>query len=705
MGKKELFRESKLAHKYLDGLKGLEIGASLLNPFGLNTRNVGLNIETFIEADLRDTGKTLKLDIISDSSSIPVPSESEDFIISSHVIEHSPDFIKTLVEWYRIVKKGGIIFMIVPKRTAHKTDALLPVEDWRHFFRDYRINATFDEEFENDYNLFGYYHRFTLDTFVQNVSRIFGKRMVLIDYQQKDDKVGNGFTLVFRKEISIKDAYPWKIICDDERINIPKPADFYQLYDSNKTADSIILKNNIKKRKENFIKANNIFKDKKKKNNEIEPKSKNIISVSPKEKIKTAYLIYGEDITSSGIIKNQVFPLLAELNKTDNYDITIISMIRKDFDYSPKFLNPIIKNLKENNIKLAVAKISDFNSTFEQLANFIREENIELIHCRSYISSKYALEIKKKLGISFIFDMRGLMPEEQKLFRDDKLGVDIPINGDIKYQNHKVLEENLLINADSTIALNQTFKNYLLNNYHNMKRIDVIHNFVDVKKFSFNQKSRNEIRERMEWKNKVIFVFSGSMSPWYDFSLLINWLKQIIECGLDAILLMLTYVDKSSNIQYQKSYFEKLLTENNLSKERLIIIHPEINSVRDYLSASDISVIPHKLRYEMILRVAQPIKFAEYLANGLPVLSNNLNMEIVKTNFENPFNGWILKDKKIPDEIVKSIEKYVENQKYNILDTRNMITEIARKNYNYRNVVEKYNHLYLDLLKNKNDES
>src|SRR5690242_12882690 len=34
------FKESKLAHQLLDGLRGIEIGASAQNPFGLNTLNV-----------------------------------------------------------------------------------------------------------------------------------------------------------------------------------------------------------------------------------------------------------------------------------------------------------------------------------------------------------------------------------------------------------------------------------------------------------------------------------------------------------------------------------------------------------------------------------------------------------------------------------------------------------------------------------------
>ena len=34
------FKEHILAHKFLDGLQGLEIGAAAHNPFGLKTRNV-----------------------------------------------------------------------------------------------------------------------------------------------------------------------------------------------------------------------------------------------------------------------------------------------------------------------------------------------------------------------------------------------------------------------------------------------------------------------------------------------------------------------------------------------------------------------------------------------------------------------------------------------------------------------------------------
>jgi hypothetical protein len=47
------FKESQLAHKYLDGLEGLEIGGSAHNSFGLNTKNIDItdSVDTIYKRD------------------------------------------------------------------------------------------------------------------------------------------------------------------------------------------------------------------------------------------------------------------------------------------------------------------------------------------------------------------------------------------------------------------------------------------------------------------------------------------------------------------------------------------------------------------------------------------------------------------------------------------------------------------------------
>src|SRR5687767_12952902 len=100
--------EHALAHQLLDGLTGLEIGAAAYNPFGLHTRNVAsMEDYLFYANESRKLGhEPAPVHIFALADDIPVPSLSEDFILSSHVVEHLPNVINAFVEWNRIVRDG-----------------------------------------------------------------------------------------------------------------------------------------------------------------------------------------------------------------------------------------------------------------------------------------------------------------------------------------------------------------------------------------------------------------------------------------------------------------------------------------------------------------------------------------------------------------------------------------------------------------------
>lgn len=192
------FPESALAHKYCIG-KGLEIGGSAHNPFGLNTLNVDItdSMDTeFKKEEIRNCGKALKVDIVANGDDIPLPNESQDFIVSSHVIEHFPNPIKALIEWDRLVKPGGIIFMIIPhkERTFDKGKKCTPLT---HLIKDFENNNT---QLHDDHN--GHDHCWITETFVEVIEYMIkelGMKWKIAKVQDVDDKVGNGFTVVIRK--------------------------------------------------------------------------------------------------------------------------------------------------------------------------------------------------------------------------------------------------------------------------------------------------------------------------------------------------------------------------------------------------------------------------------------------------------------------------------------------------------------------------
>ncbi|MHB8057203.1 MAG: FkbM family methyltransferase [Desulfuromonadaceae bacterium] len=206
-----VFQESRLAHQLLDGLKGLEIGASAHNPFGLNTRNVGLYIDGYIHEQMGYCGRAVAIDIEAPAHAIPLPDESEDFIVSSHVVEHCPDLIRSFLEWFRIVRPGGYLFMIVPHRNASSADVGRPLTDWTHVCEDFRKDVSATTEADPKVYANQHCHVFAPETLKGFIAATFGDRLELVAEQQIDDKVGNGFTLAYRKARPLAAAYPWSV--------------------------------------------------------------------------------------------------------------------------------------------------------------------------------------------------------------------------------------------------------------------------------------------------------------------------------------------------------------------------------------------------------------------------------------------------------------------------------------------------------------
>ena len=175
--------ESKIAHKYLDGLFGVEIGGSLYNPFGLNTLNVDFSIEnSFRKEEKRLCGKSMPVDLIADASNLPLKFNSIDFIVSSHVIEHLPHPKDVLLDWYKIVKQ--YIFIICP-----------------HYQRTFDSNRRLSLLNEV---LVGTDSKSKAHHFVWNTELLLKLctylMLPVVACHDVDDKALNGFTIIIQKE-------------------------------------------------------------------------------------------------------------------------------------------------------------------------------------------------------------------------------------------------------------------------------------------------------------------------------------------------------------------------------------------------------------------------------------------------------------------------------------------------------------------------
>ena len=76
-------------------------------------------------------------DIIDDGEHLTkIPDESQDFVIASHLIEHIPNPIQGLLNWQRVLKPQGRLYLAVPDR-RFTFDRNRPLTDIAHLREDY----------------------------------------------------------------------------------------------------------------------------------------------------------------------------------------------------------------------------------------------------------------------------------------------------------------------------------------------------------------------------------------------------------------------------------------------------------------------------------------------------------------------------------------------------------------------------------------
>ena len=185
--------------RILEGLKGIEIGGTLDNPFYLDAQNVVPREFENSEGEGRSV-----VDIYAWGDDIPsLGNSSVDFVFSSHVVEHLPNLVKALKEWNRIVRDKGYIVMIVPHRDARVLDRGKPLTTYDEILDDYENDLTVDTHpFDPETNYRGgHYHIFNIISLmfiIQAIKEDFGLNWELIGTENPDSRWANGFWLCYK---------------------------------------------------------------------------------------------------------------------------------------------------------------------------------------------------------------------------------------------------------------------------------------------------------------------------------------------------------------------------------------------------------------------------------------------------------------------------------------------------------------------------
>jgi glycosyltransferase involved in cell wall biosynthesis len=337
--------------------------------------------------------------------------------------------------------------------------------------------------------------------------------------------------------------------------------------------------------------------------------------------MKIIYISY--DGMTDVLGQSQVIPYLIGLSKK-GHSFTIISCEKKD-----RFVNhktEIQNLLSQHHISWHPVSYSTLPSVFSKQKNLLlikqkvkelcKTSEPDIIHCRSYMAALIGLEMKKKHGIKFIFDMRGFWADERI---DGGIWSTKNVLHKRIYNYFKKKEIEFLQNADYTISLTQNAKEELLK-WNPIKGknipIQVIPCCVDLDLFSADTISSNEKQnlKKQLHIHPADFVVSylGSIGTWYLLDEMLDFFKIVLLQKPTAKFLFITADNKQEII--------KNAEKKGISSDRILVQSAKRNEVALFLSLSQIAVYFIKPAYSK--KASSPTKTGEIMAMGIPIITN-----------------------------------------------------------------------------------
>jgi glycosyltransferase involved in cell wall biosynthesis len=384
--------------------------------------------------------------------------------------------------------------------------------------------------------------------------------------------------------------------------------------------------------------------------------------------------------------QSQVIPYLKGLS-AKGHTFHLISCEKYTFD--SKEFQDIHSQLNEAKIEWhplhytstppVLSTLADLRRIKKTARLIIKENNIDIVHCRSYISSIAGLLMKKQFGTKFIFDMRGFGADER--VEGNLWNLKNPVYRLI-YKYFKKKERQFLLNADYVITLTEKAKEEITSWKLSVYPIpiQVIPCCADLELFNRDTIDKN-IRE--DWRKKLAidntdFVLSylGSIGTWY-----------MLDEMLDFFKLLLSKNDQSKFLFITPEPALRILKDaalKGIPPDRIIIQKAARDEVPVLLSLSRVSIFFIKPVFSK--KASSPTKMGEVMGMGIPIICNK-GIGDVDSILSN--NGFIINEFS-HEEYNRIIEKIILPQQTDSNNIRNA----AIKYFSLNDGVEKYDFVY-----------
>jgi glycosyltransferase involved in cell wall biosynthesis len=216
---------------------------------------------------------------------------------------------------------------------------------------------------------------------------------------------------------------------------------------------------------------------------------------------------------------------------------------------------------------------------------------------------------------------------------------------------------------------------------------EVIPSCIDLTDFSFSDEVRAARRSELGFSNEdIVFVYSGGMAAYQMLAEMIVLWRSVLRLNNNIKFLLMINSDPQS--------LECSLGSLDEFGSRIKILNLPRSKVFETLSAADIGFL---LREDRALNAtASPVKFAEYLAAGLAVVSSpgvgDISDRIIKRNI-----GVLVKPLKESPEVA-TLTKFIDEFNTNRVAFRNRSLLVVRENYGWPAYDNIYHKMYSNIV-------
>lgn len=253
-------------------------------------------------------------------------------------------------------------------------------------------------------------------------------------------------------------------------------------------------------------------------------------------------------------------------------------------------------------------------TTFDVAAGIVaacretRSHRVRLVHARGYVPSLIALAVKRLTGTPFIFDMRGLWPEEKVVAGRLRRGSAI-------YRMVKYWERRFLESADAVVSLT-------------VAGVEAVHDFgyaipsttpfvviptcADLTRFSPGPRD-SDVAARLGLGDGPVIGCVGTMSNWYLRSSMLDYLALLTEMIDTLCVLIVTHEDHDA--------LRRDALAAGIPAARLRITRASFSDMPAHVRLIDAGLF--FITPSLAKKGSAATKLAEFLGAGVPVIIND----------------------------------------------------------------------------------